>query len=673
MAREGHVLKFLESQLENLGEEALAGLASPGLLRRAKKDLEGLSPTVVELSDSVEVAIGTQQVRIDAGGPVHAQCTCKAKTTCHHVLAAWLHLRSVRPASVTSAKGEVKSLDLFHELDLVGVDSLISFAGLTAVREAVDSLDGDASAEILPGPPVLIRLRHPPVDLHYGGGGLDAFVLDYRGKRRSRLIVQAVLALQRASGRPRPELPAGRRSAQMPTGSARAPEQLLDHVLDTLCECTRLGVTHLSEHMAERLLSLAAAAGGAELHRLRLTLTRLAHHVDLQIGRSAATSSAKLLDELAHAYGLATAIRHAAGPVPALWGKARSDYEELGRLELIGVAAEPWSGESGYVGLTTWFWSVAHQRLYSVTQSRIPGIGGFRPTDVYRGSGPWSGCDSPAKACGSLVRLSRAKVNRNGRVSLSEETQAELAGLAKWPGFEKREFSSWRALRDSIARDRPGTGLAEDDPQSHYVVIRSDRWLTASFDQVRQELRREVVDISGDRLSVWLRYSQVSSNAIERLEGLCPPPGARLFGKAETVRGEIVLRPVALLLEETPLRADNLYLDETKVMSLTGALAGALRQFGVLESGRDASVDVSARPATSARIEAISAETLRLAERGVGGERDDGAALGRAVASARQIGLELAEIRPGEAAIDAAACVLRLRYCLTVMRQLRQL
>ena len=269
------------------------------------------------------------------------------------------------------------------------------------------------------------------MEVRYAGGGLESFIFEYRGRQRKGLIARAVLAFQRANGASIPPLPASkasRRSAK-PLASHEQPatRRLLTHVLATLAECVGgPGVPHLSENMAERLLSHSAAAEGADLHRLSLALSRLAHHVDLQLELNAESSSAALLSELAQAFALASAIRDSSTVVPGLWGAARSEYENVSRLELIGVAAEPWRTESGYTGLTLFLWSPGRKRWYSATEARPVGLPDFDPVKRYRASGPWAGCESPAVACGAQVLLSHARVNRSGRISLAADTRAQI-------------------------------------------------------------------------------------------------------------------------------------------------------------------------------------------------------------------------------------------------------
>jgi hypothetical protein len=677
MAGDSHFLSQLRALLEGLDDEALATLSSVGLLRRARKDLETLTPTVSESGDSLTVDLGTQKVEIDSRGPSRARCTCSAKTTCQHVLAAWLYLRTApAPAPVSAALP-----DLVAELMAFSSRDLIEFAGLPAVRESLAAVESSELPAIDSARQLTLRLVHPPVELRYAGGGLDAFVLDYRGKRREQLIVQAVLAFQKANGASPPTLPVSTRrrraivaAAEVVATSASqtAPQQLSTRVLTTLIEAMRLGVLHLSENMAERLLSQSAAAEGAGLHRLALALTRLAHHIDLQLGLNAGTSSGALLDELARTYALAAAIRAAKAVVPDLWGEARSRYEDIARLDLIGVAAEPWRTASGYTGLTLLFWSPARRRWYSATDSRPAGMLGFDPVKRYRAGGPWVGCSSPAEACGASVTLTNARANRLGRLSLSQSTTARLVALPQWPELSGREFSSWARLRESVQGDTSGVGLAEADPHASYVLLRPKAWREATFDSLAQELSRGVVDEGGEELSLCLRYSSLADHAIERLEALRPTPGTKVLGRVERLRLRVIVRPIALLQDAPGRRVDNLYVDEGPKLSAGEVFASKLQELlkGLRRDPSQAATTPGRQSATQTRLAALEDEILRLAERGFSGLSQDAARIEPLEESLRSAGIDLLPVADAQV-LDLPERLLRLKYCLTVTKGLQ--
>jgi hypothetical protein len=685
MAGQSHLLNELRPQLVALDDDALATLGSIGLLRRARKDLETLVPVILDSGLSLEVELGAQRVTFDARGPARATCTCRATSTCQHVLAAWLHLRSVAARSAESQEavpaaalaGEPAPTDLAAQLMAISAEQLVQFAGIAGVREAVaDVMASDLPVIRIDGQ-LRISLRHPPVELRYAGGGLEAFVVDYRGKQKAKLVVRAVLAFQKANGAWPPQLPppTSRRHRSTSTANSRevVPARLLDRILQSLGECVQIGIPHLSESMAERLLAQSVVAEGAGLHRLSLALSRLANHVDLQLGMNAGTSSPAFLGELAHTFALASAIRSSRTIVPALWGTARSEYEDVNHLELIGVAAEPWRTESGYSGLTLLLWSPEQSRWYSATDSRPAGLLGFDPVMRYRASGPWSGCQSPAAACGAYVTLSRARVNQAGRISTSEATRAQLASAASWPEFKGFEYSSWDDLRRAHRTSARGVGLEDIDVHAAYVVLRPRDWLEATFDGNTQRLYRDVVDESGKTVALSLKYSALLDHGIERLESARPTAGTRVVGQVERADDDLRVRPIALLKASGACSTDNLLLDDSPATTVAEKLVGRLRGLMKGGAGERASDPPTRRLTTTEQhLASLEREILRLAERGLTGQREETRRLVQVEESLKAAGLGLLP----EAALDSpqrlAARVLQLFFCLTAVRQLSQ-
>lgn len=75
-------------------DAALAALANPGLLRRARKELAGGTVAVAEeTGDEVVLTVGAARVRLDARGPAAVTCGCPTAGVCQHVVTACLWAR----------------------------------------------------------------------------------------------------------------------------------------------------------------------------------------------------------------------------------------------------------------------------------------------------------------------------------------------------------------------------------------------------------------------------------------------------------------------------------------------------------------------------------------------------------------------------------------------------
>ena len=101
----------LQAAYANYDDEALAALASIGLLRRAAKDVEAgkvaWHPEGGAAAGSV--AADGQRVQLALPGPAAARCDCPAPGVCKHILAAALWLRAAPAAGPETGAGGAAS------------------------------------------------------------------------------------------------------------------------------------------------------------------------------------------------------------------------------------------------------------------------------------------------------------------------------------------------------------------------------------------------------------------------------------------------------------------------------------------------------------------------------------------------------------------------------------
>ena len=93
MAGTSPLLKRLTDVLHGIDDEALVSLANRGLLRRAQKDLESATPTILAVeTDRVRLQLSEAIVEVPEL-PIRSACSCPATGVCRHILAALLYLR----------------------------------------------------------------------------------------------------------------------------------------------------------------------------------------------------------------------------------------------------------------------------------------------------------------------------------------------------------------------------------------------------------------------------------------------------------------------------------------------------------------------------------------------------------------------------------------------------
>lgn len=657
----------LERELHRLlaafDDDALAALANKGLLRRATKDLEKAVPTVAEqTADALVLAVGEHRVRLDRGGPAQAKCSCPATTTCQHVLTAVLALQRTPPADADDADAGAANegtktppaapdATLLHDA-LMALDAaaLRTHAGAPGHRWAVQfarDFDLRQHLRVEAKRALVITLLRPHLVAHYAGGGVEALVVDGVQKHVEKHRAAVVLVYQRAHGQEPvdDEAVAKGQQTRLDLGAEWTPAPAAaDEVLGArtrLCsavqqlagECLAIGLCHLSAHVQQRFATLAVWAQGAELPRLARLLRRVADHVDLLLQRAGAADEHRLLDDLAIACGLAAALAHAAagGNAPtALVGSARSRFQEIPTLELLGLGARTFHAPTGHRGLTMVFWSPLDRAFTTCTDARPSAMRGFDPIARYRQPGPWTGLGAPQQATGRRVTLTGARRDEQGRVAANERTHAlvdaiEANALAAIPAI-----ASWRDLGRHLDEALPSSLLAEPRPLLQWALLRPTAFAPAHFDPVRQQLHWPLLDTEGATLVATLPWHEGTRTAIRRLEGKAPAALAetcvvahlRRTSSAVTAEPLSLLRPAAaqpidcLHFADVEVAAGNTATDTKANPRAAPALATAtavdlppaLRQLRTLvqqlaERGLPPSTERASQPALTAALE----------------------------------------------------------------------
>jgi hypothetical protein len=684
----------LVRQLAHFDDEAFAALANRGLLRRARKDLESLQPTIEnDSAAALVVGVGPHKVSFDARGPAQAKCSCPAGGVCQHILSAAIWLPTQASSDASEAVVEVvpepsiDTLGALHEaLMRFSAAELSKHSGKSGYQWAwqfVQDLDTDAvrlSGERHP----VIAFTRPAMTFRYLGGDLENLLVDSDVSRIEKYRVAAVLAYQRANGAvlTAPGVGQGARAAELDLGKDHAlagsgnqaqgesRRRLRSATRELLVQSVSLGLAHLSQGIAERYATLAVWAQGAEYYRLALLLRRLADHVDLLLERAGGADEHRLLDETAITFALVAAldVADARGLAPAhLVGRARSRYESSGALELIGLGALPWRSGSGYIGLTMLFWSPAAKEFFACTDARPESQRGFNPIARYTAIGPWQGLGAPSQASGRRVLLTGAQANSRGQLSAAESTNATLQPLDATTPLARllAPYSRWSDLIDERARQRRSL-LAEPRPMRDWVVLQPASFAAPRFDAARQTLVWPLLDGEQNRLEAEIAYSDFGQHAIERIEGFTtrpPAPGTLLVGRVRDDGAGLHVEPLSLI--STTSAVDVLHFDKATEPGLLDKLrqsfskpaAGAVETENVptfalpsalaslrhwlqnqAERGVSASLQASVAQALRTRLENLRGAGFGAFAVGIDDEHDIGASLLRVHYLALQYG-----------------------------------
>ena len=553
MAGEGNLLAKLSALVAGFDDASWEALASKGLLRRARKDLEkGLEIEIVDdTPESLTISVPPFVVSIPASGPGNAKCSCPAPGICQHILAAGLYLQSCNGAVREESAG-VTAESIRGEILLLTSERLKAWIGATEYRKALALHEKNALPAVIEyADTVTIRLLPSAIEVRFvPGAGLDGMILPkQQGKRAA---VAGILALRKSLGLESPVAVTQQTLVEI-TGTPRTKKEILDSACSVLEDAVAVGLSHASEMLVSRLVTLAVSAQSAQMPRVALALKTVSDEVRSILRREARADEARLLLLIARVYALMDAIRAAGDNFSVeLAGAARGQYVEVPEIELAGVGAYTWQTGSGYVGLTVLFWAEQTKEFLSWAYAR-PEIQRADARQRFYGEGPWEGAQSPKQVAAAKLKLRHARRTANGRLSGSTKTTAlVLSPVApETLDFGQRLFTLWNELGRYVATKQP-LGLREPNPLDHVVVLQPAQFGTRSFDPISQVFSWEVYDRMGQSLTLTLPFRDWTRESIHILEQLSPPQdgGWKLVVRVVSQDDSLTAEPISILRPE---------------------------------------------------------------------------------------------------------------------------
>jgi len=574
----------------NYDDEALAALASTGLLRRAAKDVEAgkVGWDAAGGAAAGVVAADGQRVQLAPQGPGAARCDCPAPGVCKHILAAALWLRTA-PAAVsgegipaTAVANEAKVLDEVLALD---ADALFKEAGVAAVRKAAGMQDTLAGAEVAVQGAVL-AVRLPALDLvcrYVAGAGYAGMVSEAEPRLRKTLHLLALAAVRHAHGKPFC-WPGQGEAAQAPAdGLSEDETRFLAQARALVLELCAGGWSHVSDIAAPQLRALATSARVESFPRLAGLLRGLAGIADLLVARDFGVDEAQALVLCAQAHALTLALEAAAHRSDAallarLRGTARRSFELGTAMELLPLGACWWESRSGARGLTCAFWDADAGLLrQAVLARRDDSDPGFSRSSAWASHALWPGVGPADSLARGTLALDQPRLSEDGRLGLGGVTRAAMrpAWTASDPRWRQAGFDDWNLLRDAVAGSAGLLGEPLD-----MVLLRPGACEAPRLDEVEQQLEWRLLDRARRVLTLRLPYEHWKASRLDSLEAWVASGAAVAGVVARLERGaQGLLEPVTLVLERGgQLQAVSLDYERGPVRpSLTARLARMLR------------------------------------------------------------------------------------------------
>lgn len=520
MSGPGAIPAALTASLAAFDDAALATLANPGLVRRARRDVEEGKVSLAGVAgDHADLLADGQAVRIDVRGPKAATCACKSAAMCRHRIAAVLFLQTAPAASAESpaAPDAADPREVIAALDLAALERWAGKASWRAARE----IAGDARVEDAQPHAVAVRLDglDDPV-LILRGQGPDGIVSKAPKARQKAMHAAAVLAARRHFGLAAPaeaELP---EAAAASAGPPDLDPAFLARVATALGEAARLGFNLAPAPIEEALFELSVSSRADSLPRLASLLRAIAAQMRLRRARALAFDPDAMLELAATALALTRALGAEKGERrTALAGRVRRDFVPAPRLELIGCGGESWRNTAGARGATAWFVEPATGRWLSTTLARGPGQDPrFLPAEAWRSQSLWQ-AGPLAELAHARFTLEGANIAADGRLSAPADARATIAERQARPAPDSDYLiSDWARLQAHYVEQ---AGLGLDEQPGPVACLLSPALATPPyFDDLAQQLVWPWCDHAGNWLALTLDHDELAPQPIAAIEAL---------------------------------------------------------------------------------------------------------------------------------------------------------
>ena len=137
---------------------------------------------------------------------------------------------------------------------------------------------------------------------------------------------------------------------------------------------------------------------------------------------------------------------------------------------------------------------------------------------------------------------------QDGRLSGRSSTRAIVRGSLELDRLPD-PVRSWTALGPQARRLFAG-GLREPVSTERLVLLHPRTWKAASFDSVRQETTRVVLDAEGHALSLSLAFDEaIGDDGLRDLERFAPRPRSTVLAELLLRSGEIVCVPISFITD----------------------------------------------------------------------------------------------------------------------------
>lgn len=313
------------------------------------------------------------------------------------------------------------------------------------------------------------------------------------------------------------------------------------------------GLSRTSPDVLDHMERLAVISHNAGLARFEGYFRGLFDSYGGYFKRKAAFKTEDLMGQITSLYRRVKLLQQAgdSAEVRQYAGEFRAEYIPVGRLELIGIAAEHFDSRTGYEGETVYFLEENTKKWYTYTNARpVFYETGKKKKFTEKGQAPWGLGITMEELIKVRIRLTGAKCDERGRISASQDTRGEVTGerrlsLSDIEGWYYSDFG--KLFAEQIGK-RQKEWLVWDSSQeaAELVFVQPASCEPADFSQAKQQLSLPLYDGEEREVVIEVTYSKEESGTIRYLERISEKRLPCFVGKIYLKDGRLRMYPVAV-------------------------------------------------------------------------------------------------------------------------------
>lgn len=513
---------FIE-KLSLFNEDYLIALGNKGLYKRASKELEKNPDPVYEVKDDcIEFEIEGNKVSIGEEN----KCTCISRSTCKHIILAYLYLKSNSQSILGIGEGEVEEVRANFDYLLEFDYAKLSKALLNRYKKALRRIELNFPYSVTEGNVIEVQFDTNKIRFFPDKEAIEA-VCTCKSRDMCSHKIEAIAYYRNYKGMKdsieeliefsREEL------ADFSHGTLDT-EETVDNLLNI--GLVRYKDMYLLEQLGIKLRSY-------NMPNFEKRVRVLIRELNKFIKKSSNFSLERVKKEVIGLKTDSLYLRKAISDreykkVEELAGKFRSEYMEIPPTTLHSLGYEKWQSPKGK-GETIYFYS--KEGIYTYNW--------FANTAYASKEVNWSGGVSFDLLKKGSFEIKNGKADMNRRLSSAKDTSIKPVKESNLEAILK-DFSaeSWNNVLKKVLDNR-------DD---NVFLIGIKEILQGDFDEIRQEKNIRILDRSDNIIEANLKFSNKENQYIANIEK-AEKTGDKyeyLLGKIFIEKGKIYLYPLVL-------------------------------------------------------------------------------------------------------------------------------